>query len=66
MKTSEWKYSKECMCCLGKIACDYQESVPTGETDAGQSDPYRKSGYFCCRLILSDFAGEQDSKKYFS
>ena len=28
--------------------------------------PYRKSGYFCCRLIFSDFAGQLDSQKYFS
>ena len=27
---------------------------------------YRKSGYFCCRLIFSDFAGQIDSQKYFS
>ena len=27
---------------------------------------YRKSAYFCCRLIFSDFTGEQDSQKYFS
>ena len=27
---------------------------------------YRKSAYFCCRLIFSDFADEQDSQKYFS
>ena len=27
---------------------------------------YRKSGYFCCRLIFSDFAGQLDSQKYFS
>ena len=26
---------------------------------------YRKSAYFCYRLIFSDFAGEQDSQKYF-
>ena len=32
---------KECMCCLRNIAmCDYQEGVTTGQTDAGQSDPY--------------------------
>ena len=29
------------MCCLRNIALrDYQESVTTGQTDAGQSDPY--------------------------
>ena len=27
---------------------------------------YRKSGYFCCRLIFSNFAGQLDSQKYFS
>ena len=27
---------------------------------------YHKSAYFCWRLIFSDFAGEQDSQKYFS
>ena len=28
------------MCCMRNIAlCDYQESVTTAQTDAGQSDP---------------------------
>ena len=27
---------------------------------------YHKSGYFCCRLFFSDFAGQLDSQKYFS
>ena len=27
---------------------------------------YRKSGYFCCRLIFSNFAGQLYSQKYFS
>ena len=44
----ECQYSKECMCHLGNIACDYQEIVTTGQTngrtdrktDAGQSNPY--------------------------
>ena len=30
------------------------------------SQKYRKSGYFCCRLIFSKFAGQLDSQKYFS
>ena len=36
-----WQHSKECMRRLRNIAmCDYEESVTTGQTDAGQSDPY--------------------------
>ena len=43
----------------GHKKCDYQ-------TDAGQSDIYRNFAYFCFILIFRDFAGEQDSQKYFS
>ena len=30
--TPEWQHSPECMCHLRNIACDYQESVTTGQT----------------------------------
>ena len=37
----QWQHSEECMCRLRNIAMrDYQESVTTEQTDAGQSDPY--------------------------
>ena len=37
----EPKHSEECMCRLRNIAMrDNQGSVTTGQTDAGQSDPY--------------------------
>ena len=33
---------------------------------SGSLQLYRKSGYFCCRLIFSNFADPLDSQKYFS
>ena len=52
-KKHKWQFSEECMCRLRNIALrDYQESVTTvqtyaGQTDAGQQDPYVPL-HVCC------------------